>query len=582
MAYKNHANYPQQYYNKIKSGEILTSRKIKIAYKYFVEVLPKNSSKWEYRDDLALHVIDFIENYCVTSKGVSKPLKLDLFQKAAVSLMFGWVGVGTNKRKHRITHYIIGRKNGKSTLASAIALYLLFADGEAGAEIYSVATKQDQAKIIWDEAGKMINKSPKLRQLGRTLHSNIFSDINDGSFRPLGRDSKSLDGLNPSGALMDEIEAWTDMNMYDVIVDGTSARDNWFIFLTSTAGPVRESVWDVLYQEGKEQLDAYQKGEELDERVLYLVYELDEKKEWETEKYWIKANPALDSIKFRSDLRRKVENAKRDPSKVNNLVMKDFNIPETDASAWLNLEDILNDTKLEYLSDTQEFKVTDYIKSRGKVDERSKVIKARYGVGGFDLSQTTDLTCATIMWQVPDDKRVFMKQMYWIPEDLMEVREVEDKVPYRKWEQRGLLRTCEGNKINYKDVSNWFIEMQEEYDIYLLHIGYDAWSAQYLVDDLKGYFGENALEKVHQGVKTLSAPMQQLGADLKSKNVVYGDNPIFEWCTTNVKINPDKNGNIQPMKNRNDKVRIDGFAAALNAYVALDRNRENYQQMIGG
>ena len=262
--------------------------------------------------------------------------------------------------------------------------------------------------------------------------------------------------------------------------------------------------------------------------------------------------------------------------------MKHFNIPETGSQAWLNLDEILNDTKLNWLADTKEFEVVDYIRSLDRVDERKKVIKPLYGIGGFDLSETIDLTCATIMFKVSNDERIFMKQMYWIPEDLIEERIAEDKVPYRIWQERGLLRTCYGNKINYKDVYAWFVEIQEVYDIYLMKIGYDGWSASYLVDELAGYFGDNTMEKVIQGMYTLSSPMKQFGADLKSKNIVYDANPIFEWCTTNVEVSPDKNDNIQPAKKKNAGTRIDGFASALDAYVALERNIENYTNMIGG
>lgn len=582
MDSKNHSNYPKQYLEQIENGEVVVSRKIRIAYEYFVNHLENDDSKWEYRDDLALHVIDFIENYCVTSKGQAKPLILEMFQKAAISLMFGWVEKGTAIRKHKISHFIVARKNGKSTLASAIALYLLFADGEHGPEIYSVATKQDQAKIIWEESGKMMRKSPYLSQLGRSLHSDILSDINDGSFRALGRDSKTLDGLNPSGALMDEIEAWTDMNMYNVIVDGTAARDNWFILLTSTAGPVRESVWDNLYRDGEFQINAYAQGKEIDERVLFLIYELDKKEEWQDAAMWQKANPALGTIKKADDLKRKVENAKRNPRLVNNLVMKDFNIPETDESAWLNLEDIINETELVWDEEKKKFLVTDLIQSRDKVDRQSRHIKPRYGIGGFDLSETTDLTCASVMFKVEGDPRIYMIQMYWIPEELIEIREEEDNVPYRAWEREGYLRTTPGNRIDYKEVAAWFIEVQEKLDIYLIHIGYDGWSASYLVDEMASYFGKNAMEEVRQGAKTLSAPMKLLESDLKSKRLVYGRNPIFEWCVTNVKVKEDTNGNIQPTKEKGKNVRIDGFAAALDAYVALERNKDNYTRMIGG
>ena len=414
------------------------------------------------------------------------------------------------------------------------------------------------------------------------MHYEIKSPTNEGTFKALGRDSKSLDGLNPSAAFMDEIHAWTDMNMYDVIRDGMISRSNPLILLTSTAGVVRNNVWDNFYIEGRDQINDYAKGEELNDRVLYLFYELDDKTEWEDETKWQKANPALDVLIESDDLKSKVEDAQRYPIKINNLVMKHFNIPETGSQAWLNLDEILNDTKLNWLSDTKEFEVVDYIRSLDRVDERKKVIKPLYGIGGFDLSETIDLTCATIMFKVSNDERIFMKQMYWIPEDLIEERIAEDKVPYRIWQERGLLRTCYGNKINYKDVYAWFVEIQEVYDIYLMKIGYDGWSASYLVDELAGYFGDNTMEKVIQGMYTLSSPMKQFGADLKSKNIVYDANPIFEWCTTNVEVSPDKNDNIQPAKKKNAGTRIDGFASALDAYVALERNIENYTNMIGG
>ena len=354
-----------------------------------------------------------MERYLALSKGRLQRIKLLPFQKGALSLIFGWVRKGTTIRKHSIIHFTVARKNGKSTFASGIGLYMLFADGEHGAEVYSVATKQDQAKVIWNEAVKMIKKSPELRQLSRTLVSEIISDTNEGSFKALGRDSKSLDGLNPSCALMDEIHAWTDMNMFDVINDGMIARENPLILLTSTAGNVRNNVWDDFYTQGKDQINAYAKREELNDRVLYLFYELDSKEEWQDPLMWEKANPALEVLIAREDLQLKVDDAKRYPEKLSNLVMKHFNIAETGSSAWLNLDEILNDTKMNWLPDTKEFEIIDYLKSGNQVEEQTKVIKPLYGVGGFDLSQTIDLTCATVMFKVNNDHRIFMKQMYW-------------------------------------------------------------------------------------------------------------------------------------------------------------------------
>lgn len=563
-----------EYYNQIENGEVEASRKIKITYWFIVNHMFSNP-KYEYRDDLAQHAINFIQDYCRHSKGKAggKPFLLELWQKAMICTVFGIVFKGKIIRKHRIVMLIVGRKNGKSTLAAAISLYLLIADSEAGPEIYAVATQRDQAKIIWSEAVKMIKKSPKLRRLAKARVGDIITNFNEGSYRPLGRDSKALDGLNPHGATMDEIEAWMDMNMFDVIVDGASARDNWLVFLTSTAGFVREAVWDSLYKDGAAQVNAYTEGRENDEATIYFIYELDKKEEWREEINWQKANPGLGTIKNITELRRKVENAKRDSAKISNLVTKDFNIPETASSAWLNLEDI------QVKDEDGNIVVRDF-KLKHHYPDDENALQALYGIGGIDLSITTDLTCATVIFQVPNDENIYVKQMYWIPDDLLEDNEVNDKVPYVQWYKRGLLRTCAGNKIRHEDIYDWFVEIQETDDIYIYKIGYDSYTMSPLKDKLENYFGKEALVPVHQGVKTLSGPMYALGADIKAKKIIYGDNPILEWCLTNVKVLRDNNGNIKPEKIQNRKHRIDGLASLLDAYVILQEHNEEYMAKI--
>ena len=221
-----------------------------------------------------MHAIDFIEDFCKHSKGSmgGQPFLLELWQKALVSAMFGIVDKIDGTRKYQEVILIVGRKNGKSTLAAAIGLYLTIADGELGPEIYSVATKKDQAKIIWLEAKKMIQKSPALRKRMKTLVSEINSSVNDSVFKPLGRDSDTLDGLNVHGALFDEVHAWKDQNLYDVVVDGTSSRDNPMIFTTSTAGTVRESVFDRLYDEAEMVINGYSDPDGyVDDRLLPLL-----------------------------------------------------------------------------------------------------------------------------------------------------------------------------------------------------------------------------------------------------------------------------------------------------------------------
>ena len=550
-----------EYYDLIKSGKLVTSYKVERTYQHIIEdIINNDKSQWEYDHTKATHAIDFIEQFCRHSKGNmgGKPFILELWQKALISAMFGIVDKIDTTRKYQETVLIVGRKNGKSTLAAAVGLYLMIADGELGPEIYAVATKKDQSKIIWLEAKKMIQKSPALRKRIKTLVGEINSDLNDSVFRALGRDSDTLDGLNVHAALMDEIHAWKDQNLYDVIVDGTSSREQPMIFTTSTAGTVRESVFDRLYDEAEMIINGYSDPDGyVNERLLPIIYELDERKEWTDKNAWIKANPGLGTIKKIDNLASKVDKAIANPMLVKNLVCKDFNIRETNGEAWLTFEQLNNQEKFDIAE-----------------------LKPRYGIGGVALASTTDLRCATVIFMVPNDDKIYVEQMYWLPEDLLEKRVHEDRVPYDQWEKQGLVRTTPGNKVHYKFVVDWFVEMQEKKDIYIPWVGYDNWSATYFVEEMKSHFGEQSMEPVIQGKKTLSSPMKSLGADLESKRIVYNNHPILKWNLTNVAVDVDKNDNIQPMKTSNAKKRIDGFASLLDAYVVLERQLENYKSMI--
>lgn len=549
------------YFEKIDSGEIITSQKVYKVYKNLIDTVINNpKSQWEYSEDRAWHAIEFIERFCKHSKGsvAGKPFILELWQKALIAAMFGIIDKIDGTRKFQEVVLIVARKNGKSTLAAAVGLYLMISDGELGPEIYSVATKKDQSKIIWLEAKRMVRKSKALAKRIKTLVSEMNSDKNDSVFKPLGRDSDSLDGLNVHGALFDEVHAWKDQNLYDVIVDGTSARDQPLIFTTTTAGTVRESVFDRLYDEAEMVINGYDDDNAYkNERLLPIVYELDNRKEWTNPESWQKANPGLGTIKKTDNLAAKVNKAKANSLLVKNLLTKDFNIRETTSEAWLTFEDANNQETFDI-----------------------SALKPRYGIGGVDLSSTTDLTCASVIFQVPDDDRIYVKQMYWLPEDLLEKRIAEDKIPYDKWQDAGLLRTTPGNKIHYKFVTEWFLEIQNEYDIYLYKVGYDAWSATYFVEEMKDQFGEDVMEPVIQGKKTLSGPMKSLGVDLSANKIIYNNNPILKWNLTNVAIDVDKNDNIQPIKTSNAKKRIDGFASLLDAYVVLENNLEAYQTVI--
>lgn len=549
-----------QYYAQIKSKKVTVSKAIEKWYRYLVWHI-QNPDEYFYSPKRANHIIEFAENFCKFSKGATggQPVRLELWEKAHLAAVFGFVDINGN-RQCRESLFIVGKKNGKSLLASIVGLYMQIGDGEPGPEVYAVATKRDQASIIWKESKRMVNKSQQLRKRIKPLVGELSSEqYNDGSFKPLASDKDTLDGLNVHCVLMDEIHQWKNGKaLYDIMADGTTARQQPLVYITSTAGTVREDIYDLKYEEAKRVINGlFDKNGYKDKHFFPFLYELDNRKEWTQEENWYKANPGLGTIKNLDTLRAKVKKALNNPMLVKNLVCKEFNIRETSSESWMTFEDLDN---------TATFDI--------------KKLCPKYGIGGNDLSSTTDLTNATLLFMVPDDKHIYVEQMYWLPEDLLEQRVREDKIPYDLWLEQGWLRTCPGNKVHYKHVVEWYQEMQEKYDIYLFKDGYDSWSATYFVEDMKNTFGADTMEAVIQGKKTLSSPMKSLGADLAAKRIVYQNNPILKWCLANTAVDIDKNNNIQPCKGNSPTRRIDGLAGLLDAYVVLENHLEEYQSLI--
>ena len=550
----------REYWEEIQSGKTRVSQKVYKTYRHVIREMDRTDSPYFYDPRRANHIIEFFENYLHHSKGKcgGQLVKLELWEKAMLATAYGFVDI-EGYRQYRETLLIVGKKNGKSLLASGVGLYMLHADGEPGPEIYAVATKRDQAKIIWQEAKRMVRKSPSLAKRTRSLVAELDSDWNDGVFKPLASDSDTLDGLNIHCALMDEIHQWKNGRaLFDIIADGVIAREQPMIFETSTAGTIREDIYDDKYEEAERIINGYDDPDGYhDEHFLPLIYELDSRNEWTDPNAWIKANPGLGPIKSKKALADKVEKAKANPALVRNLVCKEFNIRETSSEAWLNFEELDN---------------------RETFDLQK--LKPRYGIGGADLSSTTDLTAAKVIFRVPDDPKLYVLSMYWIAEDLLEKRVKEDQIPYDKWHERGLVRLCPGNSVHAKYVKEWFVEVQEKLDVYIPWIGYDSWSAKYWVEDMADYFGKNAMIPVIQGKKTLSDPMKRLHNDLCSKLVIYNNNPIDKWCLANTAYDEDKNGNIQPHKTSKPTRRIDGTAALLDAYTVYLDKRDEYMSMI--
>ena len=542
-------NYILQYWQEIESGKIVVSERVRKQYAKLVDDIYNPKGNYMFDEARALAPIAFIESFCRHSKGewAGQPVQLELFQKAYIAALFGFVDRETGFRQYRESLFYVARKNGKSTMLAGIALYMLIADHEPGSEVYSVATKKEQAARIFDETHNMIQQNKSLARHIRKRKTDLYFSIGMSKFQALGRNSDSFDGLNTHCVIMDELHGIKDRNLYEVMKQSQSARRQPLLIMITTAGTVRECIFDDRYAYALNVIDGV--GE--DEQFLPIMYELDEREEWTRPEMWPKANPALGSIKKMDDLEGKVSRAQNNPADLRGVLVKDFNWRDNAGNTWLSIDDY---------DSAETFALED--------------MKDCFAIGGADLSQSGDLTCATLLMMDWKTEKRYVTQMYWLPEDNFDKRINEEKIPYDLWRDRDLLRLCKGNTIDYRDVTAWFVEMANTYRIMPEWIYYDSWSARYWVEEMTACGFQ--MVNCHQGAKTLSLPMEQLGADFQAGKINYNNNPLLKWCLSNTGVKTDRNGNIVPIKNRAAKQRIDGTASLLDAYVGLCEHYNEY------
>ena len=547
-------NYIREYNDKIQSGEIITSRRVKEVYARLVKDMDDSDCPYYFDEKTANRPIEFTETFCKQSQGeLGADLKLELFQKAYVQALFGFLDKKTGYRRFNETLFLVGRKNGKTTLLSPLALYMLMADYEGAAEVYSVATKKEQAKKVLTEACNMVKQSPELRSVLKKRRNDLYFNATSSIFEALASDSNTLDGLNSHAVIIDELHAIKDRNLYEVMKQSMTARRQPLLVMITTAGTVRECIFDDTYDYACKVAD----GEIKDDHYLPIIYELDNREEWLDPSCWIKANPGLGTIKNYNSLAIEVERAKNDPKKLPGLLCKDFNVRENDSNVWLSFEEINN---------TATFELKD--------------VSNTYAIGGCDLSATTDLTCSTLLIRKPNDETVYVLQHYFLPQAKLDKLDEHNsqEAPYKIWRDKGLLTVCSGNRVNYSQVTEWFVQMQEEYKIDPIYVGYDRALAGYWVDEMKANGFQ--MEAVAQGPFTWSQPMREMGAAFADKKVNYNNNPILKWCLSNTAVKKSGLNNIQPVK-ITERRRIDGAVSLLNAWVLYVKYYEDFMYNVG-
>lgn len=534
----------ETYFGGILDGKIVACEKMKRISEILIErYLAPDQYHFDY--DIAKRHIEFIERFCKQPSGnIGEPLKLELFQKARLQALFGFVD-DNNLRQYNECLIIEGRKNGKTTETAAVELDLLINDKEGAPQIYNLATMLEQAKLGFNAAHKMVMQSPTLAKWIRKRASDLYCGINYGFIKALASNSNSLDGLDVHGAVIDELSAIKDRDLYDLIKQAMGARTQPLLFCITTNGYVRDGIFDSQYAYASGVLD----GTIKDEHFLAFINELDDAEEWDKPEMWIKANPGIGTIKSYEYLTQMVEKAKSDPSFKPTVLVKDFNLKQNPVSAWLRFEDIVNDTVVDmsYLSNS-------------------------YAIGGCDLSATTDLTCATLLIRKPNDNNVYVLQHYFIPQGKIDYLEQTQskEAPYKLWAEQGWITINEGAQVDYSKVTQWFADMVQSYDIRPLWICYDRALSGYWVPEMIDYGFD--MEKTAQGPFTWSQPMKEMGAAFQEHKVVYQNNPILRWCLANTAakaLNKEGIETIQPVKMHQNR-RIDGMVSLLNAWVGYE------------
>lgn len=545
----------EKYFTDLLNEKIISCEKMKRVSERILTDL-ECPGEFHFDEEIANRHIDFIEKFCKIPAGdIGAPLRLELFQKARLQALFGFVD-DNGYRQYNECIIVEGRKNGKTTECAAVELDLLMNDGEGAPEIYNIATKYEQAMKGFTAANNMRIQSKDISRHVRKRASDLYCHYNMGTIKAMASNVKSLDSLDSHAVIIDELAAITNRDIYDLMKQSMGARAQPLLFCITTNGFVRNGIFDAQY----EYADKILHGEAENKRFLPFIYELDNIDEMWDEEKWVKANPGLGTIKKRDFLQEMVQKAKDDATFKPTVVVKDFNIPQTSEAAWLRYEELNNE---------EEFN-----------------INFDYAIGGFDAADSIDLNAAKAVCMRPNDPNIYVKSMYWIPESVLREaekkgnRQERDRVPYSLWVAQGLMRTCPGKKCDKRIFLEWFKELRDEEDLYFLFIGYDPWHIDdTLLREFKTEFGERAMIPVRQGTKSLSNPMKDLKAEFREKRIIYNNNPIDKWCLINTDVKTDINGNIQPVKTADQTQRIDGTVALLCAYKVLQDNMDKYINM---
>jgi phage terminase large subunit-like protein len=543
-------NWIFKYHEAIQKKEVIVGVWVRLCFEILTTGLL--NGEWEFNEKKANKAIKFIENFCHHSEGRSDLLHLELWQKAIVSAIFGIMDKTTGYRQFREVFIIVARKNGKTLFAAAIAAYMTYVDGEYGAKVYFLAPKLDQADLVYDAFYQIVQSDDELDSITKKRRSDIYIKAFNTSVKKIAFNSKKSDGFTPQLVVNDEMEAWPGdqgLKQYEVMTSALGARKQPLIISIATAGYVNDGIFDELFKRAT----AFLKGNSREKRLLPFIYMIDDIEKWDSIEELKKSNPNLGvsvSVEYYLE---QIEIARNSISKKVEFMTKFCNIKQNSAVAWLDYWDVMKCVHEEKPLSLEDF-------------------KGCYCVGGIDLSRTTDLTAASIVINRDGINHIFTR--FYMPQKRYEVAINEDNTPYNIYRDRGFLFISGENQVDYKDVYNWFIELVKVYKIKPLKIGYDRYSANYLVEDLKtaGFHTDD----VYQGTN-LTPILHEFEGNLKDGLFDFGDNSMLAAHFLNVAVDINLNDSrMKPVKIEK-RMRIDGAMSVFDALTMVSK----YHNEIG-
>lgn len=543
-------NYIFEYYQSIEDGSIVVGEWIRKLYSYIVNGI--ENKELFFNQKKADKVIRFIENFCHHNKGALAPglIKLELWQKAMLSVMYG-IEDETGHRQFREVFIVVARKNGKTLLASGTATYTTYLDPDYGKDVYFVAPKLDQAKLCFNAFYKNIKTEKELDDLTKKRRSDIYVESTESTAMPIAFNAKKADGYNPSLVVCDEVASWrgdAGLKQYEVFKSALGARTEPMIVAITTAGYENEGIYDELMRRSTSFLN----GNSKERRLLPFIYMIDDPTKWNDINELRKSNPNL-GVSVKVDyLLEEIAVAEQSLSKKAEFLTKYCNIKQKSSQAWLNAVTIE--------------------KAFGGPLDLNEFTNC-YCVGGIDLSRTTDLTAATIVIEKNGEYYVFTK--FFFPSEKIDSASERDGMPYRRYVERGLLVESGENFVDYNDCLRWFVSLVEQYHIYPLQVGYDRYTAQYLVQDMKGYGFH--MDDVYQG-ENLTPVITEVEGLMKDGKIHCGDNDLLKahLLSSAVKKNADT-GRMKLVKIVQEE-HIDGSAALLDAFCV----HQKWYEELGG